>query len=66
MSNAAAAAVPKPALPAWIPRVAAWIAGIAMLLFGAANLAVRGVMAVGLIPTPASMHTPLPGRHRYA
>jgi hypothetical protein len=41
MNNAAAAAVPKPALHAWIPRVAAWIAGIAILLHGAANLAVR-------------------------
>jgi hypothetical protein len=44
-------------IPTWIPRVAAWIAGIAMLLYGAANLAVRAVMAVGLIHTPASMHS---------
>jgi hypothetical protein len=29
-----------------------------MLLYGAANLGVRAVMAVGLIPTAASMHSP--------
>ena len=44
-------------IPSWIPRVSAWIAGIAMVLYGAANLAVRAVMAVGLIPTPAAMHS---------
>jgi len=36
---------------------ATWVAGVGMLLYGGANLAVRAVMAVGLLATPESMHS---------
>jgi len=44
-------------LPRWIPLTATWVAGVGMLLYGGANLAVRGIMAVGLLATPESMHS---------
>jgi Protein of unknown function (DUF3995) len=44
-------------LPRWIPVTATWVAGVGMLLYGGANLAVRAVMAVGLLATPESMHS---------
>lgn len=36
---------------------AAWAAGGGMVLYGAANLTVRGLMAMGAISTPESMHS---------
>jgi glucan phosphoethanolaminetransferase (alkaline phosphatase superfamily) len=44
-------------LPRWIPLTATWVAGVGMLLYGGANLAVRAVMALGLLATPESMHS---------
>jgi hypothetical protein len=44
-------------LPRWIPLTGVWVAGIGMLLYGGANLAVRAVMAAGLLATPASMYS---------
>ncbi len=35
----------------------AWAAGAGMILYGGANLAVRGLMALGRIRTPDSMHS---------
>ena len=44
-------------LPSWIPLTGTWVAGVGMLLYGGANLAVRALMAVGLLATPESMHS---------
>jgi Protein of unknown function (DUF3995) len=44
-------------LPRWIALTGTWVAGVGMLLYGGANLAVRAVMAVGLLATPGSMHS---------
>ena len=44
-------------LPRWVPLTATWVAGVGMLLYGAANLAVRAAMAAGLLATPGSMHS---------
>jgi uncharacterized membrane protein len=48
---------PWKAVPRWLPLAAAWVAGIFMALYGGANLLVRGLMALGVIATPASMHS---------
>lgn len=45
------------AFPRWLLRAAVWVAGIFMALYGGANLLVRGLMALGVIATPASMHS---------
>lgn len=44
-------------LPRRLRLRVSWAAGVGMVLYGAANLAVRGVMAVGVIRPPASMHS---------
>ncbi len=41
----------------WILLTATWVAGGCMALYGVANLLVRALMGLGVIPTPASMHT---------
>lgn len=46
-------------LPRRLLVIAAWVVGGFMVLYeGVANLMVRVVMALGLIPTPASMYSP--------
>jgi hypothetical protein len=45
-------------VPRWMLLAAAWAAGVGMVLYGGANLAVRGLMAVGLVATPEAMHSP--------
>jgi len=44
-------------IPRWMLLVAGWGTGLLLVLYGGANLAVRGLMAVGIISTPASMHS---------
>jgi len=44
-------------IPRWALRTAGWGTGLLLVLYGGANLAVRGLMAVGIIRTPASMHS---------
>ncbi len=44
-------------VPGWILLTAAWGAGGLMVLHGGSNLLVRGLMAVGVIVTPQSMHS---------
>lgn len=46
-----------PLLPLRLSRIAAWVGGVFMILYGGANLAVRAVMAVGLMETPDSMRS---------
>ena len=43
--------------PRWMLLTAAWGTGALLVLYGGANLAVRGLMAVGLLSTPESMHS---------
>jgi len=43
--------------PRWMLLTAGWGTGLLLVLYGGANLAVRGLMAVGIISTPASMHS---------
>jgi hypothetical protein len=45
-------------IPRWLPIAACWVGGAFMALYGAANLAVRALMALGLLATPDSMRTP--------
>lgn len=44
-------------VPRWILLVAAWGVGALLSLYGGANLGVRGLMAVGVMSTPESMHS---------
>jgi hypothetical protein len=44
-------------VPRWLLLVAAWGAGAFMVLYAGANLAVRGLMAAGVMPTPEAMHS---------
>lgn len=46
------------AFPHPLRRFGVGAIGTVLLLYGGANLAVRALMAIGLIPTPASMMTP--------
>ncbi|MDQ2831932.1 MAG: DUF3995 domain-containing protein [Chloroflexota bacterium] len=41
----------------WMLLMAAWGTAALLMLHGGLNLAVRAIMAVGIIPTPASMHS---------
>lgn len=45
-------------LPRWLPLTTTWIGGVFMLVYAGANLAVRGLMAIGVLSTPVSMRTP--------
>jgi hypothetical protein len=45
-------------LPQWFLLVSIWGMGIFMVLYGGANLMVRGLMALGILSTPTSMFTP--------
>ncbi|MHB1629308.1 MAG: DUF3995 domain-containing protein [Bacilli bacterium] len=44
-------------MPLWIPLTATWGAGVLFFLYGAANLAVRGLMALGILKTPDAMYS---------
>ncbi len=44
-------------IPRWMLLAAAWIGGVFMVLYAGANLAVRGLMALGVIATPESMRS---------
>ena len=44
-------------LPQWFLLVSIWGIGIFMVLYGGANLMVRGLMALGILSTPTSMLT---------
>lgn len=44
-------------IPRWMLVTAGWGTGLLLVLYGGANLAVRGLMAIGIINTPASMHS---------
>lgn len=44
-------------LPRWLLLAATWTMGAIFLLYGGANLFVRGLMAVSILSTPASMLT---------
>lgn len=43
--------------PVWLRRVAVWSVGLVLTLYGGANLAARGLMALGVLETPASMRS---------
>lgn len=43
--------------PKWLLLTAVWGAGVLLTLYAGANLFVRGLMAVGLMSTPESMHS---------
>ena len=43
--------------PFALRRFGVWSIGTILLLYGGANLAVRALMALGLLETPASMRT---------
>jgi len=43
--------------PRWLLLAAAWAAGVFMVLYAGADLGVRGLMATGVLSTPASMRT---------
>ena len=44
-------------VPVWLRQTAAWGIGLVLTLYGGANLAVRGLMALGMLGTPASMRS---------
>lgn len=44
-------------IPHWTLLTATWGTGALLTLYGGANLAVRGLMAVGVMSTPASMRS---------
>ncbi|MEW9675157.1 DUF3995 domain-containing protein [Lentibacillus sp. L22] len=44
-------------IPRWILLSAGWFIGIFLSLYGGANLFIRGLMAVGVMATPESMHS---------
>lgn len=44
-------------IPHKLVRIGAWTAGIVCVVYGGLNLAARGVMALGVIPTPESMYS---------
>ena len=43
--------------PVWLRRTGVWSIGLALALYGGANLAARGLMALGILETPASMRS---------
>lgn len=51
------------AIPRRVLLISAWPAGAGMVLYGAVPLAVRALMAIGAIHTPASMHSTLARWH---
>jgi hypothetical protein len=44
-------------IPRWMRSTVAWGIGVALILYGGANLAVRALMALGVMETPASMYS---------
>ena len=44
-------------VPVWLRRAASWGIGLVLTLYGGVNLAVRGLMALGVLETPASMRS---------
>ncbi len=44
-------------VPHWMLLVAAWGTGALLVLYGGVNLAVRGLMTIGAMNTPESMHS---------
>ncbi len=43
--------------PVWLRRMGVWSIGLVLTLYGGANLAARGLMALGVLETPASMRS---------
>ena len=43
--------------PVWLRRTGVWSVGLVLTLYSGANLAVRGLMALGVLETPASMRS---------
>ena len=46
-----------PRVPVWLRQTANWGIGLVLTFYGGANLAVRGLMALGMLGTPASMRS---------
>ncbi|HET7579125.1 MAG TPA: DUF3995 domain-containing protein [Bacillales bacterium] len=46
-----------PVIPRWMLLVAGWAAGVFLTFYGGLNLAVRGLMAIGMLETPESMYS---------
>ncbi len=44
-------------VPVWFRRISSWSIGLILTLYGGANLAVRGLMTLGALETPASMRS---------
>ena len=44
-------------IPVWLWQTGNWGIGLVLTLYGGANLAVRGLMALGTLRTPASMRS---------
>jgi len=44
-------------LPRWFRRLGSWGIGLVLMFYGGANLAVRGLMALGALETPAPMRS---------
>ncbi len=51
------------AIPRRLLLISAWATGAGLILYGAVPIAVRGLMAIGVIDTPASMHGTLARWH---
>jgi len=45
------------AFPRWLRRAGVWSVSLVLTLYGGANLAARGLMALGVLETPASMRS---------
>jgi len=43
--------------PVWLRRTAVWSVGLILTFYSGANLAARGLMALGILHTPASMRS---------
>jgi len=43
--------------PRWLRRTGVWSVGLVLTLYGGANLAVRALMALGVLETPPSMRS---------
>ena len=51
--------------PVWLRLTAGWGVGLVLTFYGGANLAVRGLMAVGMLETPASMRSAAASWHLF-
>lgn len=45
------------AFPVWLRRTGVWGVGLTLTFYGGANLAARGLMALGILETPTSMRS---------